>query len=211
MDCMHVGFDMDGVLLDTSSDLSWLDRALDETLRTFDIEPTEASRKLLYPTNLRDFDRVAEELGVSPEDLWPVRHRAYVREKNAAIREGEIGPYSDIGELHTLADMASLSIISNSPESVVETFVTEVGLEDVIEHRIGRGKERDAVEAMKPATTFFDRLEAATEASSSVYVGDASSDALFAQRTGMAFIHLDREVGEITSLSSARERIVDLL
>lgn len=208
---MHVGFDMDGVLLDTSSDLSWLDRALDETLRTFDIEPTEASRKLLYPGNLRDFDRAAEELGVSPEELWPVRHRAYVREKNAAIRDGEIGPFSDIDELHTLAEVTSLSIISNSPQPVVETFVAEAGLEDVIEHRIGRGKERDAVEEMKPATTFFDRLDADTKASSYVYVGDASSDALFAQRTGMVFVHLDREVGAVTSLGEAKAEIINLL
>ncbi|MDZ7850668.1 MAG: HAD hydrolase-like protein [Halodesulfurarchaeum sp.] len=208
---MHVAFDMDGVLLDSESDLSWLDRALEETLRRFDVEPTDSNRKLLYPTNLRDFDTAAETLGVPPEELWPVRHEAYVREKRAAIQSGEIAPFSDINELHSIAEFASLSIISNSPESIVETFVAEAGLEDAIDHRIGRGPERAAVETMKPARTFFDRLNAMTDASEYVYVGDNSSDALFAQRTGMTFVHLDREKGAVTSLFEARERIEELL
>jgi phosphoglycolate phosphatase len=208
---MHVGFDMDGVLLDSTADLSWLDRALTETLETFDLEPTADRRELLYPTNLRDFDAAAAELGVSPGDLWPVRHRTYVREKNRAIREGEIGAFEDVDELHALAERVPLSILSNSPESVVETFVAESGLESVIEHRIGRGPDRDAVASMKPATRFFDRLDDATDATRYVYVGDTTSDALFAQRAGMEFVHLDREVGEVTSLAGARARIEDLL
>lgn len=206
---MHVAFDMDGVLLDSESTLVWLDRALAETLHTFDVEPTRTNLELLYPTNLRDFDDAAETLGVPPEELWPVRHRAYVREKTAAIETGEIGPFSDIDELHSLAETASLSIISNSPESVVETFVAEAGLADAIEHRIGRGPERAAVETMKPAPAFFERLDAMTDASEYVYVGDNTSDALFAQRTGMRFVHLDREVGTVTSLTEARSVIAD--
>lgn len=206
---MHVAFDMDGVLLDSESKLDWLDRALEETLRTFDVEPTRTNLELLYPTNLRDFDTAADTLGIPPEELWPVRHQAYVREKTRAIQHGEIGPFSDVDELHSLAETASLSIISNSPEPIVETFVAEAGLEDVIDHRIGRGPERAAVESMKPATAFFDRLDALTDAAAYVYVGDNTTDALFAQRTGMRFVHLDREVGAVSSLAGVRSAIAD--
>ncbi|MBS3760464.1 HAD family hydrolase [Halodesulfurarchaeum sp.] len=206
---MHVVFDMDGVLLDSESDLTWLHRALDETLRTFDIEVTQNSRELLYPTNLRDFDQAANTLGVPPADLWPVRHRTYVREKNAAIRTDSIGPFADVEELPSLANDASISIISNSPESVVETFVESADLDPVIDHIIGRGATRDAVEHMKPATTFFERLEGQAKEPPAVYIGDASSDALFAQRTGMDFLHLDREAGALRSISAVVSRLSD--
>ncbi|MFW5922358.1 MAG: HAD family hydrolase [Halodesulfurarchaeum sp.] len=204
---MHVAFDMDGVLLDSESTLDWLDRALAKTLDTFDVEPTRTNLELLYPTNLRDFDDAADTLGVPPAELWAVRHRNYVREKRAAIQSGEIGPFADIDELHSIAEIVPLSIISNSPESVVETFVAEAELADVIDHCIGRGPERTAVETMKPAPDFFERLDAMTDASGYVYVGDNTSDALFAQRTGMRFVHLDREVGAVTSLAAVRSMI----
>ncbi|MFB6085216.1 MAG: HAD family hydrolase [Halodesulfurarchaeum sp.] len=207
---MHVAFDMDGVLLDSESDLSWLDRALTETLSAFDVEATHSNRQLLHPTNLRDFDAAAKALDIPAEQLWPVRHRAYVGEKTAAIRSGEIGPFGDIDELHPLAEAVPISIISNSPESVVETFVDAAGLDDIIDHRIGRGPNREAVESMKPATDFFDRLEEATGASEYVYVGDNTTDALFASRTGMTFVHLDRDGGAVTSLSEVRNRIEDV-
>lgn len=206
---MHVGFDMDGVLLDSESDLSWLDRALDATLAAFDVAQTEENRHRLYPPNLRNFEAAAAALGVPVEELWPVRQRHYVREKERAIREETIGPFDDIDELHDLATDAHLSIISNSPKPVVETFVDVADLTQIIDHVIGRGSELDAIEHMKPATTFYTRLQSEATTNPTVYVGDSRSDALFAQRTGMDFVHLDRDTGPIRSLEEAIARIQD--
>jgi phosphoglycolate phosphatase len=204
---MHVVFDMDGVLLDSRADLSWLDRALDDTLEAFDVEPTPERRELLYPTNLRDFERAATELGVPAGDLWPIRHSNYVREKDRAIRDGTIGPFPDIEELRALAQEYPVSIISNSPQTIVETFLEVAGLEAVVQHAIGRGETIAAIERMKPDPAFYDELVERAGNSAYVYVGDSTSDALFAQRTGMDFVHLDREVGEARSLAEATDRI----
>jgi phosphoglycolate phosphatase len=65
------------------------------------------------------------------------------------------------------------------------------------------------VEHMKPATAFFERLDGQANETPAVYVGDASSDALFAQRTGMDFLHLDHEVGALGSLSAVVSRLGD--
>jgi len=205
---MHVAFDMDGVLLDSTADLSWLDRALDRALQAFDLEPTPEHRRRLYPTNLRNFESAAADLGLPAEPLWERRHEEYVTEKTAAIENGTIGPFEDLAELRPIAEAVPISIVSNSPQSVVDTFVETAGLEPIVDQRIGRGDTLAAIEEMKPARAFYDRLDAAVGADRYVYVGDGQTDALFAQRTGMAFVHLDREEGEVRSLEAARRRIV---
>lgn len=205
---MHVAFDMDGVLLDSTADLSWLERALDRTLRAFDLEPTPERRRQLSPQNLRNFEAVAADLGVPAESLWERRHEEYVAEKTAAIEDGTIGPFGDLDELRDLAKETSFSIVSNSPQTVVETFVDIAELEPIVEERIGRGVSLAALEEMKPARTFYDRLDASVGADRYLYVGDGQTDALFAQRTGMEFVHLDRETGEVRSLAAARRKIV---
>ena len=205
---MHVAFDMDGVLLDSTTDRSWLDRALDRTLRAFDLEPTPERRRRLSHRNLRNFEAVATELGVPAESLWKRRHEEYVTAKTAAIEEGTIGPFADIDELRQLAETVPISIVSNSPQAVVDTFVETTALDPVVEQAIGRGDTLAAIEEMKPARAFYDRLDAQVGADRYVYVGDGQTDALFAQRTGMEFVHLDRDEGEVRSLEAARRRIV---
>lgn len=206
---MHVAFDMDGVLLDSTSQSAWLRDALDETLRAVDVEPTPERRALLHPSNLRDFEAAADELEVSVERLWNRRHEHSVRKKAAAIEAGRIEPFEDLPELHRIADLAPISIVSNSPQSVVETFVETAGLEQIVATAIGRGSTLEAIDRMKPARDFYDRLMAQTDVEEYVYVGDSQTDALFAQRTGMAFIHLDRAVGEVRSLAAVRDRIAE--
>ncbi|APE95289.1 HAD family hydrolase [Halodesulfurarchaeum formicicum] len=204
---MHVVFDMDGVLLDSQAELGWLDRALDETLQAFDIEPTPERRELLYPPNLRNFEQAAKDLGVPPAELWPVRHRHYVQEKERALKTGQIVPFPDIQQVHTLAQEHPVSIISNSPESIVETFVAVADLDAVVAHWIGRGDDLETIERMKPDPAFYEDLVDRAGPDEYVYVGDTSSDALFAQRTGMDFVHLDRSGGQVSSLAGAIELI----
>lgn len=190
---MHVVFDLDGVLLDSESDRSWLDRALDATLEELGVEGREEHRQLLYPANLTTIEDAATRFGVSATELWATRDAHYTREKVNALRSGEIGPFPDIEVVRDLAAEYPLSIISNSPGRVIEVFLEASGLKSAFEHRIGRGRDLQAVGHLKPDTHFYELLERRAGMRDFVYVGDTESDATFAARTGMTYVHLDRE------------------
>lgn len=207
---MHVVFDLDGVLLDSESDLRWLHRSLDATLTDYDIEPTDRNRSMLSPRNIHEFERSATELGVPVRELWDTRNEYYVEEKTRAIRSGEIGPYPDLEALFDIVRHHPISIISNSPLKVVEKFVETADLGSIIQYRIGRGNDLEAIERLKPASDFFEELHEQAGADEYVYVGDSADDARFADRTGMEFIALNREDGEISTLYGVKDRIGEL-
>lgn len=205
---MRLVFDLDGVLLDSESDLSWLHRALSQTLRSIGLPDTEENRSRLYPTDLAEFEGIAEQVGIEPEELWRERDQHYTRTKLAAMERGELAPFSDIESLSSLGSDHELHVISNSPQAVVDSFVTIADLEQAIEITIGRGTTLDALDRLKPDPHPYERLvEKIGREGQFVYVGDTETDRQFAANTGMYFIHLTRNAEGVGGLDELHKHL----
>lgn len=201
---MQLVFDLDGVLLDSTSDLQWLWRALDETLESVGVEPTAENRQRIAPGNLRALPSVAKSWDLAPETLWRVRNDHYLDAKLAAIETGAIGPFDDVTAIEE-GELPGRHIISNSPEAVVEAFVDGNGFAGLFGERIGRGNGFEWLDRLKPAPYFYEVLVRRTgDTEGYLYVGDTETDREFAARTGMDFYHVDRSEGR--GLWSLRDR-----
>lgn len=197
---LRVMFDLDGVLLESEEDLTWLERALSKTLRVFGIEDTEENLKKLYPGKLRNFREEVKDLSVGPKELWRKRNANYIEEKVRAMKKGEIKPYPDVSALYQLKDPFLLGIITNSPQEVVDAFVEEFQYEDLFVAWIGRGSRLPDLQKIKPNPYLFKRIREEVGNGQFVYVGDREVDQEFAENTGMEFLPLTRNRNSFKNL-----------
>jgi len=195
-------FDLDGVLLDSEADLSWLTRAAERTLYHFNIIDPLKNIESLYSKNVVQFKEMSKLIGIDPNVLWPIRNRLYTEEKLKAMRDQTIKPFSDISTLYRLKGYYEFSIISNSPQSVVDFFIDHLGFVDLFSFGIGRGDTIQDIIHMKPHPYLFDRFKEKTSAKRFIYIGDQESDRIFAKNTGMDFHLIDRQRRQHDGFSS---------
>lgn len=191
---VQVIFDLDGLLLDSESDYTWLNQALDETLTSLGLPATDSYRSSLYPVNEPEFSNLAREVGLSPEALWDRRDANYCRIKREWIESQKLTPFPFVDILYELRPGHDLHIISNSPQAIVEAFVTSFEYSDLFTHAIGRSSDYTALDALKPAPDFFHDLQAKRSSTKDqyVYVGHSETDEKFASNVDIPYVSVNR-------------------
>lgn len=185
-------FDLDGVLLDSESDMSWMKQALIDTLQTFNIKPTEENLNMLNHKNLTQFPHVANFLNLNVKELWKIRNLHYTKRKIQAIQKELIRPFPDIEAVQRLHYIAELSILSNSPQEVVDIFLTQFNLEKMFTSSIGRSSKYEDIFRLKPHPLLWQKLKPLLTGTNLFYVGDRPSDEIFAKKMNMTFFGLNR-------------------
>lgn len=203
-----VSFDLDDVLLDTESNLDWLYMAFNKTLAEYGINSSQENLQKIHSKNLHRFNRISKEFGIVSKELWETRNRNYIEEKKKAMKNREIIPFSDVDSLYKLKETYSLTIVSDSPQAIVEFFIKEFNYEDLFDFGIGRGSKLEDLKKLKPNIYPLKKLKEVTHYDKLIYVGDSEKDREFAENTGMEFILLSRkENKEFNSL----DKVVDYL
>ena len=173
-------FDLDGVLIDSETNISWLEEAAKRTLMEYNLPLTNENLIKLYPFNVFQFKKMSAELGINVSDIWKTRNKHYTEQKLLAMKNRIITPYNDVNELYKLKRYSSICIISDSPQEVVDFFIKEFNYEDLFDRGIGRGSELKDLDNIKPNPYFYNKLIKYIESKKFIYVGDTEKDREFA-------------------------------
>ncbi len=185
-------FDLDGVLLDSESDMTWMRKALVDTLQAFSIEPTERKIALLDTKDLSKFPQIAAYFDLDVNHLWNIRNKYYTIRKIEAIISEQIRPFKDITALNIIRNSAKIAILSNSPQQVVDVFQSHFKLENIFSVGIGRSDKYEDIFRLKPHPLLWNKMKPFLNAETIMYVGDRISDKEFAEKTKMIFFGLNR-------------------
>lgn len=193
-------FDLDGVLLDSEKFFpgSWLWRTLERTTAALGIpSDAECLKRFVihgFENIVTTMEEICQEFGIeSVETLWRVREKNFIQEKTQAMVTGEIGPFPDVEAVKRLSSHYALTIVSNSPQPIVDDFVVRFDLEDHFTHWIGRGSGLESLSYAKPSPFLIEQMTQRVGSKQIVYVGDADYDLLAATRAGVDYIHLSRD------------------
>ncbi len=201
-------FDLDGVLLDSESNMDWMKQALIDTLQAFNIEPTEKNIQILDQKNLKKFPQIATNFNLNVEKLWEIRNKHYTKRKLEAIQSERITPFSDVSAVRSLKNKAELAILSNSPQEVVDEFLRQFNLEHTFSAAVGRSSKYEDIFRLKPHPLLWKKLQPLLTGTKIIYVGDRKSDKIFANKMNMKFFGLNRYDHTFTDGFSSLQDIV---
>ncbi|MGM0398423.1 MAG: HAD family hydrolase [Halobacteriota archaeon] len=187
-------FDMDGVILEGhGTDPAVHQRALEEALEDFDLEPDARTRSLLDGHEYDiEFVRGCDRLGVDPIQLFARRERHASARAIERLRAGHRTPYPDVEVLSSLSATADLGLVSNNYDAVVRSVVDRYRLAK-FSHVSGRETGVRGFFRRKPDPHYLLAGRAALGGRTGFYVGDRDTDLLAAVRAGLEPVLVRRD------------------
>jgi len=204
-----IGFDMDGVILDSDGPGdTWFHDSFVHTLTDFGLAPTDENMRALYISSMRDNSAsVCEKFGIDdPLLLWKRRDENYITYKLAALDRGEIPLFPDVAVLSQLSERYPLGLVSNSPQAVVDHVIEHFSLQRVFGVWLGRGDTLPALRFAKPSPEMLLTMMDSLHTKHGYYVGDRQEDTDAARAAGLIPINISRDGndGDIHSLDELR-------
>lgn len=184
-------FDMDGVILNSLvDDEAWKFNAVKQAMSETRINPERLSKKEME-LFLGDHGRekcieACEKYDLDPSDVWKLIAETTSLARIQQVKSGDFRLYTDartfLDAVHR--DDRKLGLISNAPESAVETTMKFFELKDYFDYYRGVENFED-LKLRKPHPDHIQIAEAELKKKPSLYIGDKESDILAAKNAGI--------------------------
>ncbi len=193
-----VVFDMDGVLLDSMTDDEWKWDAVRKVIRSKGVDADKLDKKklgaILGDQGYKECIKACNNLGLSPKKVWTEVAQETTLKRRQRIKNDDIqlfdGAKQLIEDLHQ--EDIKMGIISNAPEDAVEATIEEFDLKKYFHFYMGVRSFED-LQARKPNPNHLEIAKIEIKRSPILYVGDAESDVIAANRADMKSAWLNRE------------------
>ncbi len=199
MEYGSVVFDMDGVILDSMRDHSWVYAAVERVVQEKGVERELDRGEKAAILGEQGFDRCVqscEKIGLDPGDVWTEICRATTRVRKERIESGEMTLVDGAGEMikKIHAQERKMALVSNAPDEAVRFVVRHFELERFFDFYIGL-RDFEDLASKKPAPDHLEVAKAELGRNPYLYVGDAESDVIAAHRADMdaAWLHPSKE------------------
>ncbi|MFQ3308081.1 MAG: phosphoglycolate phosphatase [Candidatus Nanohaloarchaea archaeon] len=193
-----VVFDMDGVLLDSMSSDEWKWDAVRKVVRSKGVEADKIDKKtlgaILGDKGYKECIKACNNLGLSPKKIWTEVAQETTLRRREKIQEEEIELFPNAQEIieNLHSQDIKMGVISNAPEGAVEATIEEFGLKKYMHFYMGVRSFED-LQARKPNPNHLEIAKIEIKRNPILYVGDAESDVIAANRANLKSAWLNRE------------------
>jgi len=192
-----VVFDMDGVLLDSMSEDEWKWNAVRKVIRSKGVDADSLDKNtlgaIMGDQGYKKCIKACDNLGLSPKKVWTEVAQETTLKRRQKISDGDItlfdGARNLIGDLHQ--EDIKMGIISNAPEDAVQATIEEFDLKKYVHFYMGVRSFED-LQARKPNPNHLEIAKIEIKRSPILYIGDAESDVIAANRADMKSAWLKR-------------------
>lgn len=184
-------FDLDGVLIEPT-DPTVFRQSIARTFREFGVDdPDESCIEAMIGTTAESIRGACSRYGIDPDDFWSKREQDLI---DAQIKEMQNGNKNLYDDIHLLGDYnIKYGIVSNNQHQFVQHLLEFSELGDLVEVNYGCRPTLDGYRKKKPHPYYLNLALDDVPSRDALYVGDANTDILAAQRAGIDSAHLLRQ------------------
>lgn len=211
-------FDMDGIIINSMEDEEWKYNAVEEALDELNVEN---KNKQIYDALLGDMGykkclEVCNSFGIDAREAWELVATKTTEHRIKEIEEERIKLLPGFEEFRDFLNNFNVKkgVISNAPMNAVELTVRSFDLKSFFDFYLGV-RDFDDLQVRKPHPNHLEIARAELKREPCIYIGDAESDIIAAQRAGMdsAWVkrsEIDSDVSanyEVESVNKLKELI----
>lgn len=186
-------FDLDGILLDFSDDLSGYLETIEDIFAERGVEADDSDVVAFARYDELDTESlrsVCNKYGVAFEEVWRERERRAFEYQAEHIDEGKRAPYGDIDAVRRVVASKRSAVVSNNQHATAEYAAESLGLEfDAV---YGREPTVAGIERGKPSPYYVERALEDLGTRDALYVGDSPTDVVAAKRAGIDSAFVER-------------------